>query len=65
MKTLLLAFLAFAACSPVFGCAPSLHPCAVAYRKAGECPECSADEIEARVAAVDLECGHLVNGAGK
>ena len=61
MKTLLVVVLAVATCTPLLGCAPSLHPCAVAYRKAGECPECSAEEIEARVRAVDVECDHMVN----
>ena len=44
----------------VGGCGPAQHPCVTAYEKAGECPECSADEIEARIAAVDESCAHML-----
>jgi hypothetical protein len=63
MKAFLTVLLCFVVCSPVLGCA-SVSPCALAYEKAGECPECSAAEIEARVAAVDVDCKHLVLPSG-
>jgi hypothetical protein len=46
------------------GCAPSLHPCAIDYEKAGDCPGCTEAEIEARIAKVDGVCGHMLLGGG-
>ncbi len=42
------------------GCGPSQHPCVGAYEKAGECPECSEEEIRARVKEVDATCEHML-----
>lgn len=46
------------------GCAPSLHPCVIDYEKAGDCPGCTAEQIEARIAKVDEVCGHMLLGGG-
>lgn len=62
MKTFLALVCMVVACTPLLAsCAPSLSPCAMAYKKAGECPECTAAEIEARIAEVDKDCAHLLN----
>ncbi len=58
MKMLLVLFAAFVAC------APSQHPCVTDYEKAGDCPECTEEEIEARVKKVDETCGYQLLGGG-
>jgi hypothetical protein len=45
-------------------CGPAQHPCVLDYEKAGDCPECTAEQIEARIAKVDEVCAHQLLGHG-
>jgi hypothetical protein len=46
------------------GCGAT-NPCAVAYKKAADCPDCTGDEIRARVAEVDQSCAYQLEGGSR